>query len=124
MFIEYQTEGNVDLTGSTASNLAEDPFDGSAANAHQVGLNGSYRLGERIVIGAWGAGSFANELSDGDDDDDGEAILYTAALNVSFLDLGKEGAVFSVAGGIPPQLVKNEGGDEDEDTSFLNRSSL
>ena len=113
---EYQTEGDVDLTGSTASNLAKSPFgDDSAARAHQVGLNGSYQLGERIVIGAWGGGSFANELGD----DDGEAILYTAALNVSFLDLGKEGAVFSLAGGIPPQLVKNEGGDEDEDTSFL-----
>ena len=112
---EYFTEGEVDLTGSTASNLAADPFDGSAGRAHQVGLNGSYQLGERVVIGAWGGGSFANEAGD----DDGEAILYTAALNVSLLDLGKEGAVFSVSGGIPPRLVKNEGGEEDEDTSWL-----
>ena len=125
---EYQTEGDVDLTGSTASNLAKAPFQETfindddeldsrsvATRAHQVGLNGSYQLGERIVIGAWGAGSFASEAGD----DDGEAILYTAALNVSFLDLGKEGAVFSLAGGIPPKLVKNEGGEEDEDTSWL-----
>ena len=112
---EYQTEDSVDLTGSTASNLAKAPFGETATRAHQVGLNGSYQLGERIVFGAWGAGSFASEAGD----DDGEAILYTAALNVSFLDLGKEGAVFSLAGGIPPQLVKNEGGEEDEDTSWL-----
>ena len=112
---EYQSEDSVNLTGSTASDLAKTPFGDVATRAHQVGLAANYEIGERIVVAAWGSGSFASEAGD----DDGEAILYSTAVNVSLLDLGKEGAVFSVAGGIPPRLVKNEGGDEDEDTSFL-----
>ncbi|VEP12381.1 conserved exported hypothetical protein [Hyella patelloides LEGE 07179] len=112
---EYQTEDSVNLTGSTASDLAREPFGETATRAHQVGLGANYQLGERFVIAGFGGGSFANEAGEGD----GEAILYTASVNFSVLDIGKEGAVFSVAGGIPPQLVKNEGGEEDEDTSFL-----
>ena len=111
---EFQTEDSVDLTGDTASDLAKEPFGEAATRAHQVGLSASYELGERILIAAWGSGSFANEVTG-----DGEAILYSTAVNVSLLDIGKEGAVFTVAGGIPPRLIKNEGGDEDEDTTFL-----
>ena len=112
---EYQSEDSVNLTGSTASDLAKRPFGEVATRAHQVGLAANYQLGEKIVIAAWGSGSFASEAAD----DGGDAILYSTSVNVSVLDLGKEGAVFSVAGGIPPRLVKNEGGEEDEDTTFL-----
>lgn len=111
---EYQTEDSVNLTGSTSSDLAQDPFGEIATRAHQVGLGGSYQLGEKILLAAWGSGSFASDVNG-----DREAILYSTSVNVSLLDLGKEGAVFSVAGGIPPKLVKNEGGEEDEDTTFL-----
>lgn len=111
---EFQTEDSVDLTGDTASELAQTPFGDSATRTNQVGLAANYQLGERIVVAAWGSASFAEEVTG-----DGEAILYNTAINVSLLDIGKEGAVFSVAGGIPPRLVKNEGGEEDEDTTFL-----
>ena len=111
---EYQSEDDINLTGSTASELAQDPFNGAATRAHQVGLGASYELGEKILLAAWGSGSFANEVTG-----DGEAILYSTSVNVSLLDIGKEGAVFSVAGGIPPRLVSNEGGDEDESTTYL-----
>ena len=111
---EYQSGDSVNLTGSTASDLAKEPFGSTATRAHQVGMGASYEIGEKILIAAWGSGSFASEV-----DGNGEAILYSTSLNVSLLDLGKEGAVFTVAGGIPPRLVKNEGGDEDDNTSFL-----
>ena len=125
---EYQSGDDVNLTGSTSSDLAREPFqetfindDGDldqravATRAHQVGLAANYQLGERFVIAAYGSGSFANEAGGGEND----AILYSTGVNFSVLDIGKEGAVFSVAGGIPPRLVKNEGGEEDEDTTFL-----
>jgi Carbohydrate-selective porin, OprB family len=110
----YQSEDSVNLTGSTASDLAQDPFDGIATRAHNVGLGANFQLGEKIVLAGWGGGTFASDVNG-----DGDAILYTANLNVSLLDLGKEGAVFSVGGGVPPNLIKNEGGEEDEDTTFL-----
>ena len=112
---EYQTEDSVNLTGSTASDLAKTPFGDVATRAHQVGLSASYEIGERFLISAWGAGSFASLVGE----DDRDAILYTTALNFSILDLGREGAVLSIAGGIPPRLVKNEGGPEDESTNVL-----
>ena len=111
---EYQTGDDVNLTGSTASGLAKRPFGRVDTRAHQVGLEAAFELGDRIILSGFGGGSFANEVAG-----DGEAVLYTASVNVSFLDIGKEGATFAVAGGIPPQLVKNEGGAEDEDTTFL-----
>jgi hypothetical protein len=120
---------SVNLTGSTASGLARVPFretvfnpdtgefelgDSIATRSHNVGLGANFQLGEKILLAGWGGGSFASDVNG-----DGDAILYTANLNVSLLDVGKEGAVFSLAGGIPPNLIKNEGGEEDEDTTFL-----
>ena len=35
------------------------------------------------------------------------------------LDVGKEGAVFSLAGGIPPILIYNNAGTDDKDMTFL-----
>jgi Carbohydrate-selective porin, OprB family/S-layer homology domain len=111
---KYQQEDSVNLTGSTASDLAQEPFGEIATRSHNVGLGANFQLGEKIVLAGWGGGSFASDVN-GDND----AILYTANLNASLLDIGKEGAVFSVGGGIPPKLIKNEGGEEDEDTTFL-----
>lgn len=111
---EYQTGDDVNLTGSTASGLARRPFGRVDTRAHQVGLEAAWELGDRVILSGFGGGSFASEVAG-----NGEAILYTASANVSFLDVGKEGATFAVLGGIPPQLVKNEGGAEDNDTTFL-----
>jgi Carbohydrate-selective porin, OprB family/S-layer homology domain len=114
----YQQEDSVNLTGSTASDLAQSPFGDIATRAHNVGLGANFQLGEKIVLAGWGGGTFASDVN-GDND----AVLYTANLNVSLLDLGKEGAVLSLGGGVPPSLVKNEGGEEDEDTTFLIEAS-
>ncbi|MDJ0648506.1 MAG: iron uptake porin [Xenococcaceae cyanobacterium MO_188.B19] len=115
---EYQEGDDVNLTGSTSSDLAKNPFEPTFGEidtrAHQVGLGVTWEFAERFVLGASGSGSFARAV-----DEDNDAILYTTSLNFSVLDLGKEGAVLSLAGGIPPRLVKNEGGLEDEDTTFL-----
>ncbi len=111
---EYQTENDVNLTGSTGSNLAQAPFGAVTTRTHQLGLDAVWELRENIKIAGWAGGSFASEATG-----NGNAVIYTAAINVSLLDLGKEGAVLSISGGIPPSLVKNEGGAEDNDTSYL-----
>ena len=111
---EFQTDDDVDLTGDTASNLAQTPFGAADTRVHQVGLEAAYTLGDRLVFSGFGGGSFADEVTG-----EGNATLYTASINASLLDIGKEGAAFSVAAGIPPRLIENEGGDEDEDTTFL-----
>jgi hypothetical protein len=110
----FQTAGDVDLTGGTSSDNAQDPFNGSAASADRVGLSANYLLGERINIGVWGGVAFANEIGG-----NGEADLFTVSGSLSLLDLGKEGAVFSVAGGVPPKIYSSDNAANDEDTSFL-----
>ena len=111
---EYQTENDVNLTGSTGSSLAKAPFGEVKTRAHQLGLDAAWQLGENVKIAGWAGCSFADEVTG-----NGNAIIYTAAINASIFDVGKEGAIFSISGGIPPNLVSNEGGAEDPDTSYL-----
>ncbi|MEO1670882.1 MAG: iron uptake porin [Cyanobacteria bacterium J06631_2] len=111
---EFQTEDDVDLTGDTASNLAQTPFGEVDTRVNQVGLEAAYSLGDKLVFSGFGGGSFADEVTG-----EGNATLYTASITASLLDIGREGAAFSVAAGIPPRLVENEGGEEDDDTIYL-----
>ena len=111
---EYQTGDSVNLTGSTGSDLAQEPFGEVDTRAHQFGLGANYAIGKKIVLAAWGGLSLASDINNNDN-----ATLYTAAINASLIDLGKEGAVFSLLGGIPPNLTNNDAGAEDEDTTFL-----
>ena len=109
----YQTAEDVNLSGSTVSGFAKEPFGEVATTADQFGLGANYELGDRIVLAAWGGYALASE-ADGNDEGD----IWTAAANISFLDLLKEGSVLSVAGGIPPKLNSDDV-PEDPDTSFL-----
>ena len=137
-YLQADSLGGLDgggLSGATSSDLARNPFTDANtlqgapldtnSRAHQVGLSVSWEFRDRFVLGAYGSGSFAralesnsirNEFFGGEKRD---AILYSTGINFSVLDLGKEGAALSIAAGIPPRLVKNEGGREDRDTNFL-----
>ena len=120
----FQTEGDVDLTGDTGSDLAENPFailnddgdfeDGNDVTADQVGLSASYDIG-KFNFGLNGAVSFADERNT-----DNSATLYTVSGSVSYLDLIKEGSALSLTGGVVPTVVANDAvAGEDDDTPFL-----
>jgi hypothetical protein len=112
----YQTDDSVNLTGSTSSDNAEAPFGDVATNADRFGLGANYILGERVSLGVTGAVALAKPTGDNDNVD---ANLFTVSGNVSLLDVLKEGAVLSVAGGIPPKIYSSENAANDEDTPFL-----
>jgi hypothetical protein len=112
----YQTADSVNLTGSTSSDNAQEPFGEVATNADRFGLGANYILGERVSLGVTGAVALAKPTGDNDDVD---ANLFTVSGNVSLLDVIKEGAVLSVAGGIPPKIYSSENAANDEDTPFL-----
>jgi hypothetical protein len=112
---EYQSPGNVDLTGGAGSRNGENPYDDdSAARAHQVGLSSNYRLSDTINFGVWGSVSFTSELGG-----DGNADYFTVNGHVDFLDLGKEGAVLSFAGGVPPKAYSTDDAANENGTSVL-----
>ncbi|MEM7760804.1 MAG: iron uptake porin [Cyanobacteria bacterium P01_A01_bin.40] len=108
----FQTEGDVDLTGDTGTDLAEEPFGAVDTSADQVGLTGTLDIG-RFNFSVNGAVSFADELGS-----DNSATLYTASGSVSYLDLFKEGSALSVAGGVVPTVADSDLA-EDDDTPFL-----
>ncbi len=110
----FQTEEDVNLTGSTGSELAEEPFGDVDTSADQFGLSADLEVGQ-FVFALNGGVSFADELGT-----DNSALLYTAFGSVSFLDLVKEGSALSIGGGVVPTIVENDNVlGEDEDTPVL-----
>ncbi|MEQ9551492.1 MAG: iron uptake porin [Coleofasciculus sp. G3-WIS-01] len=113
----YYPGEDVNLSGSTGSLRAKEPFGEIATSALRFGIQGSLRLTPTINLAGWG-GYIDAEAEAGAREGD-NADLWTWVANVSFLDLGKEGAALSIMGGMPPKLTNVDGGNEDEDTSFL-----
>lgn len=112
----YATGDEVNLSGSTVSGAATQPFGAVATAANKYGGAVTYSLGERFVIAGFGGYADANQLEDGD----AEGDIWTWGANVSILDFGREGAVLAFAGGQPPKFTTDEAGiDEDQDTSYI-----
>ncbi|NEO68827.1 iron uptake porin [Moorena sp. SIO3H5] len=117
----HQREGDINLSGSTGSSLAKRPFGNAVpTSANRFGAQASLRLSSQIHLGGWfGYIDAIAEDDNGTVEEGDNADIVTWAANLSFVDLGKEGAVFSIAGGMPPKATEIDGGDEDEDTSYL-----
>lgn len=124
----YQTGGEVNLSGSTGSSLAKDPFglgieeEGVGTRAHRFGLGGNYRFGKKknINIGAWGGYINANAREDGAFANKGDsADIWNWAAHVALLDLGGEGNVLGLMGGMPPKLTGSSSGLKNNSTSYL-----
>ena len=110
----FQTADSVNLTGSTGSPLAANPFNalnggiGLSTTSNTYGLNASYNLGEKIVLGGFGGYSTVSGLAPGNDNNpSGE--LWTWQGSVSFLDLVKEGSQLAFAGGQVPRFSPTDG---------------
>ena len=109
----FQTGEDVNLSGSTTTGAAKQPFGEVDTSADKFGLGANFELGERIVLGASGGYAKANETRG-----NGDGNIWTWQANVSFLDLGKEGSALSFAGGMPPRFT-SDNTVEDIDTSFI-----
>jgi hypothetical protein len=99
----YQPRGRVNLTGGTGDNTIDSQFNTApvgvvrGASADRFGVQASFKLSDKFNIAGWAG--YATADSEGGDI---ESDIYTAALNVAFLDFGKEGSVIGLTGGIPP----------------------
>ncbi|MEB3121656.1 MAG: iron uptake porin [Snowella sp.] len=123
----YNNNQSVNITSSTGSAVASDPFYGAPTTRDSYGLSGNWRITDTINLSATGA--YASASAQGLDKNGFNrsgygADLWTWNAGLSFLDLGKEGAVLSVAGGLIPQAtnVTNRPGDpinQDLDATYL-----
>ena len=113
----YYPSDDVNLSGSTSSSIARRPFGEVATSAIRAGFQGSWEITPRINIAAWGG--YINAEAKDDLRADDNADLWNWMASLSLLDLGKEGAIFTVAGGMPPKATDVDGGTADEDTSYI-----
>ncbi|XTZ11844.1 MAG: iron uptake porin [cyanobacterium endosymbiont of Rhopalodia inflata] len=98
----YYKEDHVNLTSSTGSGLASDPFLGTPTILDAYGANGNWRINHMFNLTGWvgyGLGR-AQGLDENENSRRGfgaDLWSWMAALNV--VDVFKEGAILSLAGG-------------------------
>ncbi|ELR98592.1 iron uptake porin [Gloeocapsa sp. PCC 73106] len=97
----YQRPDEVNLSASTSSAQARNPFEDAGAQAHRFGLQATWRIAERFNIAGWAGGVLA-EAQSGQFQDEGSAFIWNAAINFSVLDLLREGSNLGFAFGVPP----------------------
>ena len=125
----YQTADDVNTAGSTVGGInqgfANSPFGETDTTANRIGAGVNFNIGERFVLAGFGGYADVEGLVDGDDNNPSGEI-WTWSANASILDLGKEGSVLSIAGGMVPKFISDDavpegqlGLQEDRDTSYL-----
>ena len=123
----YYKEDDVNLTSSTGSGVASDPFLGAPTILDAYGANGNWRINDRFNLTGWvgyGLGR-AQGLDKNENSRRGfgaDLWSWMAALNV--VDVFKEGAILSLAGGAftHTQRVDAITGDlqvPDQDTPYI-----
>ncbi|MBD2139363.1 carbohydrate porin [Anabaena sp. FACHB-1237] len=111
----YYNQGSVNLVSSTGSPIGKDPFQGKAAASQDgFGLNADLKINEKFQAGGWIGYSQANAQGI-----DSQAELWNWNAHFSVLDVGKEGAILSLAGGQLPRAGYVKGFPSDKDTSYL-----
>ncbi len=115
-YVHSYTIGGTDLSGGTSNGVVSNPFNGADTTANRIGAGVDYTFRDRFVIAGWAGYADVKEKGSGDNSGD----VWTWGANASILDLGKEGAVLTVAGGQLPKFTTGDAGvAEDEDTSYL-----
>ncbi|MFM7579540.1 MAG: iron uptake porin, partial [Microcystaceae cyanobacterium] len=108
---------SVNVTSSTGSRVASNPFFGAPTTRDSYGLSGNWKISNNINLSATGVyaslGATGFDSAAPGDYRTGSADLWSWNAGLSVLDLGKEGAVLSVTGGLMPYApyVSNLPGD-------------
>ncbi|WP_199249655.1 iron uptake porin [[Phormidium] sp. ETS-05] len=115
----YFPGGNVNLTGSTGSRLASNPFGGVATSANTFGGQASMRVTPNINLSGWfGFIDASAEDSSGGVSEGDNATVINWAVTLSFPDVGKKGSLGAILVGTPPKVTSNDTGAEDLDTAL------
>ena len=99
----YYTGGGVNLTGSTGTGYAANPFAGAATAADSVSGTVQFRLSPRFIVGGWAAASFAHRRSNSDN-----ATILSALGYVALPDFGKKGNLAALLFGIAPTVIDTD----------------
>ncbi|MEO0968250.1 MAG: iron uptake porin [Cyanobacteria bacterium J06639_18] len=113
----YQNNGDINLTGSTGSELAQDPFGGAATTSNNYGIQAAFKPSSRITVGGWAGLADATAVSGINDGADADLFYWGAHVGIK--DVGSKGSLFGVIFGQPPKVTDNDiAANEDPDTSY------
>jgi BMFP domain-containing protein YqiC len=111
----YFTEGNVSVSGSTGSFIANRPFGNNATTTDNLGVELNWAIADYFEIGGWFGATWADQKNGGDNN----ATILNWAATLAFPDLLKEGDLGGIVVGMPPKVTSHDIDDlEDNDTSL------
>lgn len=105
----YFRSGGVNLTGSTGTLLAVNPFGNTATSADNLGVQATWRISPKFNISGWFGYTFAQAETNTGAFAGDEADLLNAAITFSFPDLFVDRALGAIIVGIPPYIADSEG---------------
>lgn len=105
---------SVNVTGSTGSSFASDPFGGAATSVDAYGIQANALFG-KFSVGGW----VGYQDADAEASLDADADIWNWAVNLALLDIGGEGNKLGFIFGMPPKTTDNDiAAREDDDTSY------
>ena len=119
-----QPDSSINITGGKGSRFAQLPFGDSATSTNGFGLQFSYKLSKKLVLGGWGSYLSANaetepNLSNVNASQGADADIWSWAITAALLDIGKSGSQLNFVFGMPPKVTNNDILErEDKDTSL------
>ncbi|MBW4578641.1 MAG: iron uptake porin [Tildeniella nuda ZEHNDER 1965/U140] len=96
--------GGINITGSTGTSFAANPFNGAATSADSVAGAVQLQLSPKFLVGGWASASFAHRRSNSDN-----ATILSAVGYLAFPDLGKKGNLGGLLFGMAPTVISNSG---------------
>ena len=125
--LSYFPEGEANTSSSNGSRVASDPFLGAPTLRDSYGIQGDWRINETFHLTAWGGYALARAQGQDENGVDRSGLgadLWTWSAGLSMIDVFKEGAILSVAGGqfVTAERIDAFPGDRrvpDKDTPYI-----
>lgn len=104
---KYYSQGDVNLTGSTGSRIASNPFYQAATTMDTYNFQTTWQITDKLNLSGWFgyANATAQGFNTGNTSRDRSGLgadLWTWNAALSVVDVFKEGAVASISGGLMP----------------------
>lgn len=101
----YFPAGSVNLTGSTGSAYATQPFTNAFATAsNAVSAQLQFKVSPAFIVGGWFGAMFADQKVGPNND----ATILNGMAFLAFPDLGKKGNLGGIMVGVPPKVTRND----------------
>ncbi|MGK7942401.1 MAG: iron uptake porin [Crocosphaera sp.] len=125
--LSYFPEGEANTSSSNGSRVASDPFLEAPTLRDSYGIQGDWRINQTFHLTAWGGYALARAQGKDENGVDRSGLgadLWTWSAALSVIDVFKEGAVLSIAGGqfVTAERIDSLAGDlrvPDKDTPYI-----